>query len=146
MSRTEVWKGGPRCRTQEKTRFISKHEQKARLSRIPKILTVKNKTKQDKTWLCNKTRLWELRGKTWPDKTWVNLTWIMESEVRILQWLRETWKLNTVGRWLVMVCSCEQKQVTWVKLNVTGEKIWQEINLEPENKKKQNKTQNVLWQ
>ena len=37
-----------------------------------------------------------------------------------------------------MECSCEQKQVTWVKLNVTGEKTWQEINLESENKTKQN--------
>jgi len=38
----------------------------------------------------------------------------------------------------VQLWAVEQKQMTWGKLNVTGEKTWQEINLEPENKTKQN--------
>ena len=50
-----------------------------------------------------------------------------------------TWKLNAVGKWLVMMCSCEQKQGTWVRQSDLG-KTWQDINLEtwkhgePENK------------
>jgi len=48
--------------------------------------------------------------------------------------LRETLKLNTVGRWLVMGCSCETKTGDLSEPNVTGEKTWQEINLNVNSK------------
>ena len=51
------------------------------------------------------------------------------AEPDIQKWVRGTRKLYTVGRWLVMMCSCEQKQVTWVRQSDWG-KTWQEMNLE----------------
>ena len=54
-------------------------------------------------------------AKTCHDKPWTEMT------VHQCQWgfcnePEGTWKLNTGVRWLEMVCSCEQKQVTWMNL------------------------------
>ena len=88
-----------------------------------------NKTKQDKTMTVGQ------KAKTWPDKTWINVNlnherWVKDSA---LTW-GETWRLNTVGRWLVMGCSCETKTGDLSEPNVTGEKTWQEINLNVNSK------------
>jgi len=91
------------CRTRmqiyiKKNLIYSDTKQKARLSRITKNLTMNMKT--NKTWL----ELWLKMTKDNLNMTNLN-TWMM---VRIWPWREGTWKLNTVGRWLVMECSWGQ--------------------------------------
>ena len=112
-----------------------KHEPRAQQSRISKILDCESITrlwinsKTVKTNGCEFTRLgitrlwncgwWNYEAK--PDLAFrehnIKGKW---GFCKDCDW---TWKLNAVGKWLVMMCSCEQKQVTWVRLSDWGKNM-----------------------
>jgi len=135
VSRLWCEEGGPRCRLSKSKRFIPKRgarqEQKTRMSRISKILSV-NKTRlwlwyeKTRLWL-NKTRLW-LWGK---NLTWQYVAWRC---VRCWLWVNLETKYWGGDWW--RGAAVEQKTGDLSELSDRGKNMT-EINLEtwqkPEN-------------
>ena len=133
-----VEKGGPRCGLKKTQIYLQKNKTKAQgknkgrgWAGYQKYLTMKIKQdyetrKQDYGTMTNKTINNKWGAK--PDLANRGMKHERKGEdfCKDCDW---TWKLNTVGRWLVMTCSCEQKQVTWVRLSDSGKNMTKPENM-----------------